>query len=108
MWFGRLEQMPPIQRSAEAYHARGFVAYALGYLAGLRDPFVDKALSLLHARPDDVWTIDVDLSRSVLAERIRRSRRHSANALPHQNCGRRSQQDCSTAAIIATVAAEIG
>ena len=46
-----------------------------GWLAGLRDPFVGKALSLLHARPERAWTIeklgkDVGLSRSVLAERF--------------------------------------
>jgi AraC-like DNA-binding protein len=46
-----------------------------GWLAGLRDPFVGKALSLMHARPGHNWTIeelgkDVGLSRSVLAERF--------------------------------------
>ena len=46
-----------------------------GWLAGLRDPFVGKALSQLHARPAHNWTIeelahDVALSRSVLAERF--------------------------------------
>jgi AraC-like DNA-binding protein len=46
-----------------------------GWLAGLRDPFVGKALSLMHARPQRAWTIeilakDVGLSRSVLAERF--------------------------------------
>lgn len=46
-----------------------------GWLAGLRDPFIGKALSLLHARPARNWTIedlakDVGLSRSVLAERF--------------------------------------
>jgi AraC-like DNA-binding protein len=46
-----------------------------GWLAGLRDPFVGKALSLMHARPARDWTIeelarDVGLSRSVLAERF--------------------------------------
>jgi len=46
-----------------------------GWLAGLRDPFVGKALSLLHANPERDWTIeklgkDVGLSRSVLAERF--------------------------------------
>ena len=46
-----------------------------GWLAGLRDPFVGKALSLMHARPQHGWTIenlakDVGLSRSVLAERF--------------------------------------
>ena len=46
-----------------------------GWLAGLRDPFVGKALSLLHGRPAHGWTIEqlskeVGLSRSVLAERF--------------------------------------
>ena len=55
-----LENMPPDQA---------------GWLAGLRDPFVGKALSLLHASPEREWTIeklgkDVGLSRSVLAERF--------------------------------------
>jgi AraC-like DNA-binding protein len=46
-----------------------------GWLAGLRDPFVGKALSLLHGKPAQNWTIEelakqVGLSRSVLAERF--------------------------------------
>jgi AraC-like DNA-binding protein len=46
-----------------------------GWLAGLRDPFVGKALSLIHARPSHGWTIEelakeVGQSRSVLAERF--------------------------------------
>ena len=47
----------------------------VGWLAGLRDPFIGKALSLMHAKPARNWTIeelakDVGLSRSVLAERF--------------------------------------
>jgi AraC-like DNA-binding protein len=46
-----------------------------GWLAGLRDPSVGKALSLLHGRPAHAWTIDelardAGASRSVLAERF--------------------------------------
>ncbi|MSP74770.1 MAG: AraC family transcriptional regulator [Rhodospirillaceae bacterium] len=46
-----------------------------GWLAGLRDPFVGKTLSLMHGKPAHDWTIeelakDVALSRSVLAERF--------------------------------------
>src|SRR5215470_6035283 len=46
-----------------------------GWLAGLRDPFVGKALSLLHDKPAHDWTIEelareVGQSRSVLAERF--------------------------------------
>jgi len=46
-----------------------------GWLAGLRDRFVGRALALLHERPADAWTIDelgrqVGLSRSSLHERF--------------------------------------
>jgi AraC-like DNA-binding protein len=46
-----------------------------GWLAGLRDPFVGKALSLMHGKPAHDWTIDelareVGMSRSALAERF--------------------------------------
>jgi len=46
-----------------------------GWLAGLRDPHVGKALAQLHARPGHAWTLDalgheVGLSRSALAERF--------------------------------------
>jgi AraC-like DNA-binding protein len=46
-----------------------------GWLGGLRDPYVGKALAALHARPGHPWTIDAlgheaGLSRSALAERF--------------------------------------
>jgi AraC-like DNA-binding protein len=46
-----------------------------GWLAGLRDRFVGRALALLHERPAQDWTIDelgrsVGLSRSALHERF--------------------------------------
>lgn len=48
---------------------------ATGWLAGLRDRFVGKALELMHERPDQAWTVDdlareVGLSRSALHERF--------------------------------------
>ncbi len=48
-----------------------------GWLAGVRDPEVGKALALLHRQPAHPWTIaslakEVGSSRSVLAERFRR------------------------------------
>lgn len=48
-----------------------------GWLAGVRDPGVGKALALLHRKPAHPWTIaslgnEVGISRSVLAERFRR------------------------------------
>lgn len=47
-----------------------------GWLAGLRDPAVGRALSLLHARLDDEWTTEslareVNLSRSSFADRFK-------------------------------------
>jgi AraC-like DNA-binding protein len=46
-----------------------------GWLAGLRDPAVSKALALMHARPSFSWTIEglarqCGTSRSVFAERF--------------------------------------
>jgi AraC-like DNA-binding protein len=46
-----------------------------GWLAGLRDHVVGRALALLHERPAHAWTLerlarDVGLSRSALAERF--------------------------------------
>ena len=48
---------------------------ATGWLAGLRDRFVGKALTLMHERPDHDWNVDdlaraVGLSRSTLHERF--------------------------------------
>jgi AraC family transcriptional regulator, alkane utilization regulator len=48
-----------------------------GWLAGLKDPFVSRALSLLHRRVAHQWTVDdlgreVGLSRSALADRFTR------------------------------------
>lgn len=48
---------------------------ATGWLAGLRDRFVGKALALMYERPDHPWTVDtlaseVGLSRSALHERF--------------------------------------
>ncbi len=46
-----------------------------GWLAGLRDPSVGKALTLIHDKPADDWTIEAlarqsGVSRTVLAERF--------------------------------------
>jgi AraC-like DNA-binding protein len=46
-----------------------------GWLAGLRDPLIGKALSLMHAKPTYDWTLEelakqAGLSRSILAERF--------------------------------------
>jgi len=46
-----------------------------GWLAGLRDRFVGKALALMHSKPSHRWSVDelaghVGLSRSALADRF--------------------------------------
>lgn len=46
-----------------------------GWLAGLRDPLVGRVLTLLHARPQDDWTLEAlaseaAASRSALADRF--------------------------------------
>lgn len=46
-----------------------------GWLAALRDPFLSRALALLHRTPGAAWTVDelgrkVGLSRSALADRF--------------------------------------
>lgn len=46
-----------------------------GWLAGLRDPNIARALRLIHARPGHAWTVDAlareaGVSRSILAERF--------------------------------------
>jgi AraC-like DNA-binding protein len=58
-------------------HVEGLSDQQTGWLAGLKDPFVSRALSLLHGRVAQEWTVDdlgreVGLSRSALAERFTR------------------------------------
>jgi AraC-like DNA-binding protein len=53
----------------------GLPAERRGWLAGLRDPHIGRALTVLHARPTETWTaeslaIEVGMSRSVFAERF--------------------------------------
>ena len=56
-------------------HAERLPPGGSGWLAGVRDPHVGRALGLLHADPGRAWTVDelardVALSRSALAERF--------------------------------------
>ncbi|MEO6028900.1 MAG: AraC family transcriptional regulator [Candidatus Binatia bacterium] len=60
-----MESLPAEQRGATP----------TGWFAGLRDPFVGRALQQLHAAPDRHWTVDelgraVGLSRSALVDRF--------------------------------------
>jgi AraC-like DNA-binding protein len=56
-------------------HLAALPAEQQGWLAGLRDPVVGRALALLHERPGHAWTLeelarDAGASRSVLAKRF--------------------------------------
>ena len=58
-------------------YVEGLPEEQTGWLAGLRDPFVSRALSLLHGRVAQQWTVDdlgrdIGLSRSALADRFTR------------------------------------
>jgi AraC-like DNA-binding protein len=58
-------------------HLESLSAEEPGWLAGLRDPRVGRALALLHAEPARAWTLEAlageaGVSRSVLAERFAR------------------------------------
>jgi len=57
-------------------YVRGLSDDAKGWLAGTRDPGVSRALSVLHQRYAEPWTVaglaqEVGLSRTVLADRFR-------------------------------------
>ena len=56
-------------------HMDQLVHNTTGWLAGLRDPLVGRALTLLHARPTHAWTLEelaseAAASRSTLADRF--------------------------------------
>ena len=58
-------------------HAATLDDGAIGWLAGLRDPYVSRALALFHGEIARPWTMDdlsreVGLSRSALADRFQR------------------------------------
>jgi AraC-like DNA-binding protein len=58
-------------------HVESLSEEQTGWLAGLKDPFVSRALALMHARLKQEWTVDdlgreVGLSRSALADRFTR------------------------------------
>jgi hypothetical protein len=59
-------------------HLETLPADRLGWLAGLRDPIVGRALTALHRSPAGDWSLnslarEVGLSRSALAERFTQS-----------------------------------
>jgi AraC-like DNA-binding protein len=85
-----------------------------GWLAGVRDPEVGKALALLHRKPAHPWTIallanDVGISRSVLAERFRRYLSETPIAyLTHWRLQLATRMLKSTSNSVAQIAGEVG
>jgi len=81
---GRAEAGAQLVRLSELMFAEAVRTYvnalpedATGWLAGLRDPYVARALALIHAQPARAWTLEtlareVGLSRSALGERFAR------------------------------------
>jgi AraC-like DNA-binding protein len=70
---GRLSELMFVE--AVRRHLDALPAEQSGWLAGLRDQFVGRALTLLHSKPGQSWTLEklareVGLSRSSLAERF--------------------------------------
>jgi len=85
-----------------------------GWLAGVRDPEVGKALALLHRMPAHPWTVEslaseVGVSRSVLAERFRRYLSEAPIAyLTRWRLQLGAQMLISTNHSVAQIAAEVG
>jgi AraC-like DNA-binding protein len=85
-----------------------------GWLAGVRDQEVGKALALLHRQPANPWTIaslanEVGMSRSALAERFRRYLSETPIAyLTHWRLQLGAQMLKSTSSSVAQIAAEVG
>ena len=62
-------------RRSDPLHMDQLANNNTGWLAGLRDPLVGRALTLLHARPAHAWTLEelasqAGASRSALADRF--------------------------------------
>jgi AraC-like DNA-binding protein len=85
-----------------------------GWLAGIRDQDVGKALALLHRKPAHPWTVaslanEVGVSRSVLAERFRRYLSETPIAyLTRWRLQLGAQLLTSTSNSVAQIAAEVG
>lgn len=96
------------------HHIAGLPQDHSGWLAGLRDRHVGRALALLHESPAEAWTLErladrVGLSRSALHERFTRFTGHA----PMQYLAQWRMQLASTmlresSASIASVALEVG
>jgi len=95
-------------------HTESLPPDATGWLAGLRDPLVGRALALLHRHPADAWTVDslaraVASSRSALAERfVRLMGDPPMQYLTHYRLARAAQALRGTRDAVASVAEAAG
>lgn len=95
-------------------HVKALPEHSTGWLAGLRDPHVGRALALIHGQVSRPWTLDalareVGLSRSALGERFSRS----VGMAPMQYLQRRRLEEAaqrlrSTPTPVSRIAHEIG
>jgi AraC-like DNA-binding protein len=95
-------------------HLESLPACGTGWLSGLRDEHVGRALALLHGHPERPWTLEelarkVALSRSTLAERFT----HLVGQPPMQYLARWRMQVAAGllsggGASVAQVATEVG
>jgi len=95
-------------------YTAGLPLESAGWLAGLRDRLVGRALALLHEQPAREWTIDelgrrIGLSRSALHERFV----HLIGVPPMQYLAQWRMQAAArmlldTRATVATIALEVG
>jgi AraC-like DNA-binding protein len=87
---------------------------ANGWLAGLRDPYVSRALSLMHARPERPWSLDevaqqVGLSRSAFSARfVRLVRTSPMQYLGRQRLQRAADRLRDSSISIGRIASEVG
>jgi len=85
-----------------------------GWLAGMRDRHVGRALALLHEKPDEPWTIDalgrrVGLSRSALHERfVHFTGQPPMQYLTNWRMQVASNLLCSSTANVAAIALDVG
>ena len=71
----RIARAPARRRQVVRRYVATRPADETGWVAGLRDPAIGRALALLHGGPAEAWTLDmlarrVGVSRSILAERL--------------------------------------
>lgn len=95
-------------------HVDGLGPGQEGWLAGLRDPIVGRALALLHQRPAEAWSLErlakeIGSSRSALADRFTQlAGQPPIRYLTHWRMQLAARLLTDGTAKVATIAAEVG